>query len=110
MPMPNDDGRRHELPGRHAGRTGDDELIAARERQIAGHRADQHREWKQPLHQLRHAEKRRLGNHPGGQIRHVGRAPHHLDIVDQHDEQENAEEYRHHGAEEAHAEVADEGA
>ena len=43
---------RDELPGGHAGRACDHEFVTPRKRQIAGHRADQHREGEQSFGQV----------------------------------------------------------
>ena len=51
---------RDELPGRHAGGARDHEFEAARQREIAGHRADQHAERHEALEHQRQAEEGNL--------------------------------------------------
>ena len=102
-----DDGRRDELPGRHAGRARHHEFEPPRQAEIAGHRADQHAERQDALRDLRHAVQRDLGDQQRGDVRR--RRPMRrimLDVVEQDDQREDAEQHRDQRGEEAHAEIA----
>ncbi len=101
-----DHGRRDELPGGNAGRARDHELEPARQRQIARHGADQHRERHDALGELRHAEHRDLGEDHRGCVRPVGAAAHQFDVVDHRRERDYADERTDDGSEKSHAEVA----
>ena len=100
------DGRRDELPSRHSGRAGDNELEPARQIEEARHRADQHCERHQALGDLGNAKERGLGNRPGRNIGNLRGAPHQLDVVDQDYEHEHPDEYGERGAEESPGEVS----
>ena len=69
--------------------------------EVARHRADQHAERHDALGDLRHAVERGLGHQQRRDIRDVAGAPHHLDIVEQRDQRENADEHQQHRAQEA---------
>ena len=60
------DGRRGELPSRHARRARHHELEPPRQAEKARHRADQHAERQDPLGDLRHAKQRNLGDEQRG--------------------------------------------
>ena len=85
--------RRDELPGRNAGGARDHEFQPPRQREIAGHRADQDAERHHLLEQLRHAKQRCFRDHDRG-CRHQPRClPDHFDVVDQHQKHEDAGEH-----------------
>ena len=95
-----------ELPGGNAGRARNDQFEPARQRQIAGHRADQHRERHDALGKLRHAEHGNFRQHQRGGFRPVRAAAQQLDIVDHRGERDHAEERADDGFEKAKSEIA----
>ncbi len=97
---------RDELPGRHASRAGDHEFEPPRQAEIAGHRADQRAERQDALGDLRNAEQRGLGDLDGRDVRRIRQPTHHLDVVDQDDQREHAEQHRDQRGQELHAEIA----
>ena len=85
--------RRDELPGGHAGGARDHQFEPPRQREIAGHRADQDAERHQLFEQLRHAEQRRLRDRDRGRRHQARGLADHLDVVDQHQQHENARKH-----------------
>src|SRR5262245_2110156 len=57
---------------------------------------------------MRHPIERDLGDQDGGDVLHVGGAPHHLDVVDHCDQEQEPEENGDDRADEAHSEIAPE--
>ena len=104
------DGRRGELPGRHSGRARHHQFEPPRQAEKTGHRADQHAERQNPLADLRHAKQRNLRDQQRRDVRNVADAPHLLDVVEQDDQREDAEQHRDQRGEETHAEIAVQGA
>ena len=101
-----EEGRGDELPGRYASRARDDEFQAARQVQVAHHRADEHRERHQDFHQLRDAGQRNRRADERRRVRRIAAAPDQLDIVDERHQAEAADENREQCAEEAPTEIA----
>ena len=100
--------RRDELPGGNAGGARDHEFEPPRQREVAGHRADQDAERHQLFEQLRHAEQRRLRDHDRGCRNQARGLAHHFDVIDQHQQHEDAGKHAHRRDHEAAGEITPE--
>ena len=100
--------RRDELPGRNAGGARHHEFEPPRQREIAGHGADQDAERHQLFEQLRHAEQRGLRDRDRGGRRQARGLADHLDVVDQHEQHEDAGEHADRRDHEAAGKIAPE--
>src|SRR5215212_12265124 len=100
--------RRDELPGGYAGRPCDHQFEPPRQCEIAGHRADQDAERHQLFEQLRHPVQRRLGHGNRGYRYQPGGLADHFDVVDQHEQHENARKHAHRRDQEAAGKVSPE--
>ena len=86
--------RGEKLPHGHAGRAGDDELVAAGQPPEHEHRPEQHGEGQDLLRQVRLLQRRQFEQPPQGRLHLVAAAPDQLDVVGEKGDDRQSREHR----------------